>query len=1112
MRIGVLGQTEVSLDRGPLPLTSRKPRQIVATLALAGRRPVSFDALVDMLWGNEPPEGLPGTLHAYIAALRKQLEPDRAPRAPARTLVTVGNGYALRTGEDDLDAVRFHRSIIDVNRRLDRPDPLTPPGLRPADLADAAAQLGAALALWRGEPYADLPDADVVLAERGRLAELRVVALEDLATLRLAQGSHGLVAAELESLTATHPLRERLWILRAQALYAAGRQADALDVLRRFGDLLDEELGIEASPLLRDLQVRILRQDPTLSWNDSSRPADRTHGAPPTSVLSARPARPLLPDWPMVGRSGQLDALLGALGRAAGGVPTYAIVTGEPGIGKSRLCAELAAQACDEGARLLWGRCSQDDGAPPLWPWRQVLLGLGHDLEVAAGDEGAAFRTWEAIAHRIRDAARHETLVVVLDDLQWADTPTLKALRLLVETVTDGRLLVLATWRSHPDPGGALADAADALARAHATRVALTGLDEESAADVVAAIARRPDPRQAAELARRTDGNPFYLVEFARLARHDGLDPTTVPAMPQAVSDVVARRIHQLPETAVASLRAAGVVGRSFELSALRAAVGPDVVAEDDLLDHLDRAVAAGLVREDGIGRWTFGHALVRDAAYAGLGATRAARAHARVAAGLDALPGRETEAARHWRAAGPGHARQAWQAFARAAAVASRLHGHDEASALLREALDALDRDTEGGPRDRYDLLIRLCDSERWSGQWTALKDATESALDVAEGLDDLELVARAASVMATGAFWQTTQYGEVHERHVEALRRCLDELPPSDSALRCRVMNALSTELYYRASPTERQALTAQAVAMARRLGDRELLVDALLSGYVSSWRPATAAAREQQAREAIEISLRIHDGARYVVAGTLLSVVLGELGRVEEMWEIEAGARSEAERLRLPYGLVVLDGLVVGWHAMAGRREESLAAVERMTLASQRIVLFQMDEALLGAAIVSETWQGDLTALVPGLAATQDLSPIPLSAPLAQMMVRSGQVERAREHVAAHPIVLPEQGDWYSMLMVASAAEVAAWLVDPELAGRCYAWLAPYAGHAVQAGSGVAQGPVDAYLAMAAATTGQRELAVRHADDADELMGRWDIPRCADWFTGVRRRLGL
>ena len=231
----------------------------------------------------------------------------------------------------------------------------------------------------------------------------------------------------------------------------------------------------------------MLRQDPALSRGEAVGRARRRTPPPPAPASSSAPR---LPDWPLVGRDDQLALLVDALAAAEQGAPRFAALTGEPGIGKSRLCGELAARAAANGAKVVVGRCSQDDGAPPLWPWRQVLRGLGAELAVPdADDEGAEFRTWEAIADRVTEAARNETVVVVLDDLHWADRSSLRVLRLLAETVETGHLLTLGTWRTHPEPVEALADAAEALARRHADRLELRGLTSAQAAEVVEAVA-----------------------------------------------------------------------------------------------------------------------------------------------------------------------------------------------------------------------------------------------------------------------------------------------------------------------------------------------------------------------------------------------------------------------------------------------------------------------------------------------------------------------------------------------------------------------------------------------------------------------------------------------
>ena len=381
-----------------------------------------------------------------------------------------------------------------------------------------------------------------------------------------------------------------------------------------------------------------------------------------------------------------------------------------------------------------------------------------------------------------------------------------------------------------------------------------------------------------------------------------------------------------------------------------------------------------------------------------------------------------------------------------------------------------------------------------------------------MAEAVGDPEALAKAATIMTIGAFWQTSGYGEVDHRQIAALRRVLTELPTGASSQRRRVMTARALELTSSLATRNARPWSRKSLAMARRLDDDALLVDACLTGFISLWRPDTAAERLALAAEASEVSERLGDGPRFVVAATLRAVALSELGRVEEMWQVEAGARSEAERLRIPYGLIVLDGLVVPWLAMAGRENDAREAMARMQHTSQRVVLFQLKEALLGAALSMEMWSGDVGALLPALLSTHETTSLPVTSLLCQMMIRDGDPERARDFVTAHPIDLPGAMDWFSMLLIAAAAETALWVDDPDLGESTYAQLAPYVGTVVASGSSVAEGPVDAFLAMAACAAGEREAASRHADGAVALMEQWGIPRCAAWFDGVRERFGF
>lgn len=1111
MRIGVLGETEGRLASGsPVALGTRKQRAIVAALAMERGRPVSYDALVDLLWGDRPPDGLPGTLHVYIAGLRRALEPDRAPRSPATVLVSVGGGYALRTEPDDVDAGAFEKAVTDGHRALGTAGLLDRPSAGIETLHELASGLDAALASWRGPAYADLDDHPSVLAERARLEELRSVALEDRAVAGLALGEHARVAGELEALTAAYPLRERLWGLRALALARAGRQADALDALQRLRDVLDEELGLEPSAALRELQTAILRQDPRVAWT----PPEPSAAPPAPRRPDPRPpaaAAPALPPWPLVGRDDQLGALLEAYRSAGGGTPAYAALTGEPGIGKSRLCAELATRVVEDGARLLLGRCSQDDGAPPLWPWQQVLRGLGTDLEVDAGDdEGAEFRTWESVVTRIVAAAQDETLVVMLDDLHWADPPTLRVLRLLVATAEVGRLLVLTTWRPHPEPTGALADAIETLARRHALRLELTGLEPAQAAEVVAAVTdAAPNAGQAAVLTARTDGNPFFLVEYARLAR-DGGDLDALmrePDPPTAVNDVLLRRFAMLPEPTTEVLRWAGVVGRSFELDVLAAASGLD---EDDVLDRLDPALAAGLVREDGIGRYLFSHALVRDAIYGGGTATRRARAHARVAEVLDGRPDRESETARHWLAAGPAYAAQAWRAAAAAAAGARRVHAYAEAAELLDIALAAAADDPGATAQDRYDLLMELADAHRWRGDWTPLLATIEAAIALADEMDDVRLLGRAASSMTIGALWQSAAHGQVHEQVVAALRRSLAALPEEDDPLRCEVMLGLANELYYGSTHEERAALVGEALAMARRIGDAELVMNALLVGFVSLWRPDNVAERLALAEEAATLAAEIGNERALTVATTLTAVAHSELGQVAQMWEHSGEARARAQRLRLAYGLLVVETLELPWLALAGRFEEAAERLAGVEALAEQMDLLQKDEAIAGALLALRLWQGRADEMVPMMQSLQG-GPLPVTSLVCLYLLRAGRRDEAVAYHAEHGIDL-SQLNWFSLLNWCAAAETALGVGDAELGRTAYSLLEPLAGQTACSGSGLATGPVDLFLAEAALAAGDAAAATRHADRAAALMEEWQIPLAAQWWRDQRDRHGF
>lgn len=1108
----VLGPVEARRAGASVDLGTPKQRALLCALALSIGRPVAVDTIVDLLWGNDPPPGVTGTLQSYVSGLRRVLEPQRERRRPAEVLVTATPGYALRLAPEMTDAGRFVTAVGAQHRLLAGAPLIGTPGLDRDELTGAVDALDEALALWRGRPYVELDDAPDAVAERARLEDLRLVALEDRAVASLALGHHATVAAELDALTASHPLRERLWGLRAVALARSGRQADALESLSVLRSVLADELGLEPGVELRELQTAVLRQDPELAWSEPvARASTPPNPAPrPPPLTQVHPAAGLA--GRLTGRDAELATLEGLLDAAERGAASYAALVGEPGIGKSRLAAELGRLAQLRGWRTVVGRCSQDEGAPPFWPWMSALGTLGRALPTESaevGDEGARFRAWEEISEIVREAAREEPVLLVVEDLHWADSSSLGALRVLVESMTDERLVVVTTRRAHPEPTGLLADLGETAARRHSVLLELGGLGDDEAAQVVeSVIGARPTRRESAALRARTEGNPFFIVEYARLAGPRG-DLGALLAEddpPRAVQDVIGRRIGRLPEATVDALRTAAVIGRRFDLDTLATAAGIDA---DDLLDVIEPAQAAGLVREDGIDRFAFGHALVVDTLLAGLRPSRRGRVHARVAAAL-AASGQQTELARHWLAAGPAYAAQAWRAAVAGAEQSRRLHAHDRAAELLLAALDRMAHDAAATPRDRYDVLLGLIDAYRWTAMWPELTARIEEAIEVAEELDDVGLVARAAISANQGTLWQSAPFGEEHTGIVSALRRCLRDLPPGDGELRCRVLLALANETYYVAPYAERLALVDEAVAMAERIGDDRLLLETHQTAVVALRAVHTAERRLRQATTALALATALGDERARVVCGALRCVVLSELGRPQELFEEVGWVRAEAVRLRLPYGLIVLDGLVLPWLAMAGRFDECDELLAGIRELDAQMSLEHSGDAMASAMISLRLWQGRAGDLAPMFIEMED-GPFPIEATLISILWRSGAREAARAHRETHPVDL-DHDTWFTPFCWGSAAEVALYLDDAALGAEVHERLAPYAGRCVCAGSALAAGPVDLYLALAARAAGDLEAARAHAGRAAELCTEWELPLVAAWLDELRAEYGF
>ena len=364
-------------------------------------------------------------------------------------------------------------------------------------------------------------------AERNRLEELRVAALEDRLAADLDLGGHAAAVAELEELAGRYPFRERLAGLLMLALYRSGRQAEALQAFAAARRALADELGIDPGRWLRQLETGILRQDPGLDWTpppaeEPGPPPGQTGGpaGEPGAALAASVTQsPQAAADELVGRDDQLAALDGILAGARGGRGRVVLVAGEPGIGKTRLAEEAARRAAAAGMQVAWGRCHEGDGAPALWPWAQVVRQLAAELapgQLAAmlgpsaawlgplmpelaepapparprpiADLGAArFQLNQAVAGLLRRLAEARPLLVVVDDLHWADVPSLSLLAFLAAELKDARLVVVGTYRDvEVVAGQPLAETLGALAREPVVeRIPLGGLDRAGVAALI---------------------------------------------------------------------------------------------------------------------------------------------------------------------------------------------------------------------------------------------------------------------------------------------------------------------------------------------------------------------------------------------------------------------------------------------------------------------------------------------------------------------------------------------------------------------------------------------------------------------------------------------------
>jgi DNA-binding NarL/FixJ family response regulator/transcriptional regulator with XRE-family HTH domain len=932
----------------------------------------------------------------------------------------------------------------------------------------------------------------------------------------------------------------------------------------------DLERGVRRTPrrqtLERLMHVLQVPDAERPAWRQrrwpASHPTTTTHRGPSAAMDGDQPAA-ARGDVPLTGREREVILLRRAFERIHAGAGGAVVLVGDPGIGKTRLAQELADFALQHRGAVYWGRCSETEGAPAYWPWIQVvrswllqypIVDLQRDLQSDAAviaqivpevrerlaglprvpatpPDQARFRLFDSIAMWLRRVASRMPLVLIFDDLHWADIASLRLLELIAARLHELRLLIVITYRDfemYARP--ALSDALDALNRqpAHVS-LHLRGLDESGIARIVEQLnGEIPSSELAAELHRQTDGNPFFVIEMARLLGSDATWPSdaggTARAIPGSVREAIRRRVGALSAPCQALLSIAAVLGRDVSLPLLRSVVGQPF---EQLLDLLDEAADAHIVeRLDPTGHTRFVHALINETIYADLTTTRRLRLHADVAATLEQIYAGDLEThagdiGRHFRlAAALGYAERAIDYAVMAARRAMAQAAWETAIDHYEHALSMIDLVHQPEDRQRCELLLELGEAQNVAAGLVGSASARatfDRAAGLAYRLAAPDLYARAA--LGYAGFNPLVTLGGV--RQVDLLETALGLLGDTDHATTARVQARLAVSLMGRALGQRRDiaraaTLSNAAVAMTRRIDDRETLVYALLMWHVAHADPDDLDARLAVTDEAVRIATTIGDplsiaGAHELHCNNLL----------------DAGAMDEAER-----GLQLIQRIAgdlrhpgLEWSMLNRRVVRDLYTGQ---LASAEATITQLVEGWDAATIRAPLWQlfflrreqGRLSEIAADMrvhiGATDDLFQLAF---ILILDFETGHSGAARAVLGRIP---PEQYQHLScdaawLLTLALHAEISYLADDVERARVLLDLLAPYAGRNVGITGNLYLGALDRFLGLLAITRRDWDAAGQHLSSAIAINTRLGMPpyvahtryACAEMLARRRER---
>ncbi|HSJ34170.1 MAG TPA: AAA family ATPase [Acidimicrobiia bacterium] len=838
-----------------------------------------------------------------------------------------------------------------------------------------------------------------------------------------------------------------------------------------------------------------------------------------------------------IGRANEIALLRAALDDATSGRGRLVLLSGPPGIGKSRLTAEFAELVGSEDVRVMIGRSWEAGGAPVYWPWvqairsylrsadpqsvsRQTRLCLNElatllpELVVKDNDPtplaGARptdrFLLFEAVMTFLRNVAEDLPLLVVLEDLQAADVPSLLLLRFVSDQLGSSRILVLATYRDvELTADDSMAPTLSELHRAPSTiPLALKGLNVAEVSRFVEAASGMSTPAPVVQsLYRHTNGNPLFLGEALRLLKTNSGGQVTTSltraVVPAEIRVLIERRLAGLDPALRRLLEVASVFGNEFDAEALRRY---EDAGTEEILDRLGDAVSAGLLLDVGgvRARFRFSHDLIRHTLYAGLTPGTRATAHRRAAESLESLYGAELEdhlaevSMHYFAAASSGDPDRAIEFGRRAGDQALDSMAYEEAVRLYAMVAEVMEGDAGVAPAELGDLYLALGDARVRAGDLPGAGEAFLRAAEIARRLPDARRLARAAVGYGGRFVWARAGHDQ---RMVPLLQDALVLLGGEDDRLRVRLMSRLACALRSSADREYCDALSGQALELARRLGDPATLIFALTGRAGAIWWPENPEERLEIGTELIAVGRE---------SRSIEGVVDGHMTRCAayaEMGEMVA-ARRELETLSRTGGPLRLaayhwlEGAMKAWFALfAGSLGEVEPWVQEMRGQPPTTPARDNVSAALFQLFLLRREQGVLGELEATLrVATTDFSWYPLHRiALAHVLTTGDRRSEAHSILSALSAGqfsgLHRDNYWVPSLCLAS--EVAVELEDLAVARILYELLKPYARRNAVAFAEGPLGSVSRYLGLLAELSGDLEAADRHLADAETANRR-------------------